>query len=35
MTGFKAASRSAIFALFVNGAMRKGLSMLKDKAEGA
>jgi uncharacterized protein YndB with AHSA1/START domain len=35
MTGFKAASRSAIFALFVNSAMRKGLSMLKEKAEAA
>jgi len=35
MSGIKAASRSLIFAVFVNGAMRKGLSMLKQKAESA
>ena len=35
MTGIKAASRSAIFALYVNGAMRKGMSMLKAKAEAS
>ena len=33
LTGVKAMGRSAIFALYVNGAMRKGLSMLKAKAE--
>jgi len=33
MTGVKAASRSAVFALFVNRGMRKGLSMLKQKVE--
>jgi uncharacterized protein YndB with AHSA1/START domain len=33
MTGVKALARSAVFALYVNGAMRKGLSMLKAKAE--
>jgi hypothetical protein len=33
LTGIKSASRSAIFAIYVNGAMRKGLSMLKQKAE--
>jgi len=35
MSGIKAASRSAVFALFVNRGMRKGLSMLKGKAESA
>jgi uncharacterized protein YndB with AHSA1/START domain len=33
MTGVKALARSAVFAMYVNGAMRKGLSMLKQKAE--
>jgi len=33
LTGVKAAARSAVFALYVNGAMRKGLAMLKQKAE--
>ena len=33
LDGIKAAARSAVFALYVNGAMRKGLSMLKQKAE--
>ncbi len=33
LTGVRAMGRSAIFALYVNGAMRKGLSMLKAKAE--
>jgi len=34
-TGVKAATRSALFALFVNSGMRKGLSMLKQKAEAS
>ena len=33
MTGVKALARSTVFAMYVNGAMRKGLSMLKQKAE--
>jgi hypothetical protein len=33
MTGIKAAARAAIFGLYVDGAMRNGLSMLKQKAE--
>jgi uncharacterized protein YndB with AHSA1/START domain len=33
LSGLKAFGRSAVFALYVNGAMRKGLSMLKQKAE--
>jgi uncharacterized protein YndB with AHSA1/START domain len=33
LSGAKAAARSAIFALYVNGRMRKGLAMLKAKAE--
>ena len=33
LTGVKAFGRSAVFAIYVNGAMRKGLSMLKQKAE--
>jgi uncharacterized protein YndB with AHSA1/START domain len=35
LTGVKAAARSAVFSLYVNGAMRKGLAMLKQKAEAA
>ena len=33
LSGIKAFGRSAVFAIYVNGAMRKGLSMLKQKAE--
>jgi hypothetical protein len=33
LTGVKKAARSAIFAIFVNGAVQKGLNMLKDKVE--
>jgi len=33
MTGAKALARSAVFALYVNGQMRKGLATLKQKAE--
>jgi uncharacterized protein YndB with AHSA1/START domain len=35
LSGVKKAMRSAIFALFVNGAMKKGMSSLKAKAESA
>jgi uncharacterized protein YndB with AHSA1/START domain len=34
VTGVRAMARSAVFAVFVNGGMRKGMSMLKQKAEG-
>ncbi|MEP6758908.1 MAG: SRPBCC family protein [Actinomycetota bacterium] len=33
LSGVKKAARSAIFALFVNGAVQKGLDMLKAKVE--
>jgi hypothetical protein len=33
LTGVKKAARSAIFTLFVNGAVQKGMDMLKAKAE--
>jgi hypothetical protein len=33
LSGVKAFGRSAVFALYVNGAMRKGLAMLKERAE--
>jgi hypothetical protein len=33
LPGVNALGRSAVFALYVNGAMRKGLAMLKQKAE--
>jgi uncharacterized protein YndB with AHSA1/START domain len=35
LTGAKSAARSAIFAVFVNRGMNKGLSLLKEKAEAA
>jgi uncharacterized protein YndB with AHSA1/START domain len=35
LTGVKKAVRSAIFAVYVNGAMQKGMNMLKAKAESA
>ena len=33
LTGVRKATRSAIFAVFVNGAVQKGLNMLKEKVE--
>jgi uncharacterized protein YndB with AHSA1/START domain len=35
LTGFKKLARSAIFAVYVNGAMQKGLNMLKEKVESS
>jgi hypothetical protein len=34
LTGFKKAARTAIFALYVNGAMQKGMNNLKARVEG-
>jgi hypothetical protein len=35
LTGLKKAARTAIFALYVNGAMQKGMNNLKAKVESA
>ncbi len=35
LTGIKKLARTAIFAVYVNGAMQKGLNMLKEKVESS